>query len=92
MKLHVTNLAPRVTEDQLRQVFGQFGQVLSLDVKWSQSLGRASGTAVIEMYAADALAAARSLNGRPLRQRHIYITPMGPLQANNGLSTSLAKE
>ena len=76
MKLHVANLSPRVDEDELKRLFGRYGEVASISLSRSRQLGRATGTAVVEMLPADAMAAARELNGRPFHNRHLYITPL----------------
>ena len=77
MKLHIANLSPKVTETCLRQLFGQYGLVQSLELKWTQSPDHTGGTAIIEMLLTDALTAARELNARPFRNRRLYITLMG---------------
>lgn len=86
IKLHVTNLAPHVTEGQLRELFERFGMVFGLKLSWSSRLGRVSGSAVIEMNETTAAQAAKELNGRAFRHRRIYITlmhnrPPAPQQA-----------
>ena len=77
MRLHVANLSPKITEPELRRVFGQFGEVLGVELTWRRSAGRTSGTAIVEMNPVQGLAAARALNQQPLRHRRLYITLMG---------------
>ena len=76
MKLHVANLSPSVSEHHLQELFSRFGPILDIKIFWSHSLGRACGTGVIEMHTAQALAAAKGLNGRPFRHRRLYVTPL----------------
>ena len=49
MKLHVANLSPKVTEGLLRELFGQFGEVVVLKLSWTRAVNRTAGTAVVEM-------------------------------------------
>ena len=76
MKLHISNLSPKATERQLDELFSKFGKVLNLEINWVHSVGRTTGTAVIEMHPAEALLALRALNGRAFRSRRLYIIPL----------------
>jgi RNA-binding proteins (RRM domain) len=77
MKLHIGNLSPKVTEDELKQLFSQFGNPTIIDIEWSRWAGRSGGVAIVEMNLTDAMIAARELNGRPFHSRRLYITLMG---------------
>jgi RNA recognition motif-containing protein len=76
MKLHVANLSPKVTEQQLQQLFAPFGQVLNIQLNWVESAGRTAGSAIVEMHATEALVAIKELNRRAFRNRRLYITPI----------------
>ena len=76
MKLHIANLSPKVTEQQLEQLFAPFGKVLGVELNWVESAGRTAGSAVVEMHTTEAMAAAKDLNGRAFRNRRLYITPI----------------
>jgi RNA recognition motif-containing protein len=76
MLIHLANLSPTVDEQQVAELFARFGAVLSLELKWRRYLGRITGTAIIEMFTADALTAINSLKGLRLQRRRLYITPM----------------
>lgn len=77
MKLHITNLSPRVTEAELKNLIGKYGTVLGIEITWSRQAGRVSGIAIVDMHVVEALAAARQLNGKAFRSRRLYITLMG---------------
>jgi RNA recognition motif-containing protein len=76
MKLHVTNLSPKITNNDLRSLFGKYGFLLGSEIEWNQKAGRTSGTAIIEMDYTGAQNAIRALNGRAFRNRRLYITPI----------------
>jgi len=76
MRLHIANLSPRINEAQLKQLFGKFGEILRIELSWVKIANRTSGNAVIEMHPADALAAAKALNGHAFRNRKLYISPI----------------
>src|SRR5689334_16386645 len=76
MKLHIANLSPKVTEQQLEQLFAPFGHVLGVELNWVESAGRTAGSAIVEMHTTEAMTAAKELNGRAFRNRRLYITPI----------------
>jgi len=80
MKLHIANLSPKVTEQQLELLFAPFGKVLGIEMNWVESAGRTAGSAVVEMHHSEAMAALKELNGRPFRNRRLYITPINDSQ------------
>jgi RNA recognition motif-containing protein len=82
MRLHVANLSPKVTEQQLQQLFAPFGQVLNIQVNWVETAGRTAGSAIVEMHSTEAMAAITELNGRAFRNRRLYITPISDDKAN----------
>ena len=48
-KLYVGNLSFDATEDELRQVFGQYGTVSSAQIVMDRDTGRSRGFAFVEM-------------------------------------------
>jgi RNA recognition motif-containing protein len=68
--LYVGNLAWGATEDDLRQLFGQFGNVTKAQIMMDRETGRSRGFAFVEMSdGADAAIAAlnaKEFQGRPL--------------------------
>ncbi len=73
MNIYIGNLEYGVTEDQLRETFGEFGEVSSSNIITDKFTGRSKGFGFVEMpndeeanAAIDALNDAE-LNGRPMR-------------------------
>lgn len=69
-KLFVGNLPYSATEDQLRDMAAEFGEVLSVRIITDQYTGRSRGFGFIEMENADAALSqlnGKELDGRPLR-------------------------
>jgi polyadenylate-binding protein len=72
-KLYVGNLDDQTTEEELEQVFRQYGKVLSVEVISSLG-GGGSGFGFVEMASAEAAdKAARELKGRPHRDRFLIV-------------------
>src|ERR1041385_6235533 len=61
-KLYVGNLPFTVTEDDLRQVFAQHGEVSSVQIMMARDTGRPSGFAFVERE--DGQAAIQALDGQ----------------------------
>ena len=73
-KIYVGNLPFSSTEDELRSVFAQHGDVQSVNVITDRDTGRARGFAFVEM--ADATAASnaiRALDGSELGGRNLRV-------------------
>lgn len=73
-KIYVGNLPFSSTEDELRSVFAQHGDVQSVNVITDRDTGRARGFAFVEM--ADATAAGnaiRALDGSELGGRNLRV-------------------
>ena len=71
-KLYVGNLPFSTTEEELKEMFGQHGEVTSAKVITDRETGRSRGFAFVEMDENGATAAMRALDGnqfggRPLR-------------------------
>lgn len=75
MKLYVGNLAFAVTDDELRQMFEEHGQVASASVVKDRFTDRPRGFAFVEMpVAAEAQAAVTALNGKSIANRTIEVS------------------
>jgi RNA recognition motif-containing protein len=69
-KLYVGNLPWSITEDQLRDMFAQHGEVHSVSIISDRETGRSRGFGFVEMENADAAMEALNnteIGGRPLR-------------------------
>src|SRR5689334_12233929 len=72
MNLYVGNLPYRITEDQLRQTFEEFGRVSSCTIIKDKVTGQSKGFGFLEMpESSEAEAAINNLNGRDLMGRKI---------------------
>jgi RNA recognition motif-containing protein len=72
-KLYVGNLPFNTTEDELRELFGQHGNVQSVRVVTDRETGRSRGFAFVEMDADAADNAIRALNGTQLGGRALRV-------------------
>ena len=80
MNIYVGNLAYTVTEEDLRQAFGEFGQVASVSIIKDQSSGHSKGFGFIEMPGAEeAKAAISGLNGKEMKGRKLNVNEARPL-------------
>jgi RNA recognition motif-containing protein len=84
-KLFVGNLSYRLSDDDLLELFAQFGDVTSCKIATDRDTGRARGFAFVEMQSqAQAEAAIKGLDGRDVDGRAISVnvsqpkSPRGP--------------
>lgn len=74
-RLYVGNLSYNATEQDLRDLFTQFGQVVDAKVVMDRDTGRPRGFAFVEMGTdAEASAAIESLNGQDFQGRGLKIS------------------
>ncbi|MFQ5753048.1 MAG: RNA recognition motif domain-containing protein [bacterium] len=75
MKIQISNLSRDVTEKELRDAFGAFGEVKSVVIAKGKSRGKAKGTATVEMPdAAGAELAIQRLRGKNLKGSPLRIS------------------
>jgi len=85
MKIYVGNLSYEVTEEDLRQEFGAFGEVASVDIITDKYSGRPKGFGFVEMATkSEAEAAITGLNGKTLKERTIVVNEARPRTDNRG--------
>lgn len=81
-KLFVGNLPYKATEDDLRQVFSQFGTVADVRLITDKMTGRAKGFGFVEMGSADeANKAVEGMHGKDFGGRNLVVNvarPMAP--------------
>ena len=83
MKIYVGNLSYEVTEEDLRQEFGAFGEVTSVSVITDKYSGRPKGFGFVEMATkSEAEAAITGLNGKTLKDRTIMVNEARPRTDN----------
>ncbi len=79
MNLYVGNLPYSVTEDQLRQSFGEFGEVSSVSLITDKFSGQSKGFGFVEMTSnAAADAAIKALNESDMGGRRIKVNQAKP--------------
>lgn len=77
--IYVGNLSYDTTEDTLRTLFGEFGEVESARVITDRYTGRSKGFAFVEMSAEDAAQEAiDALNGKSVDGREIRVDKAKP--------------
>jgi RNA recognition motif-containing protein len=73
-KLYVGNLNYSATEDKLRSLFAEFGEIVSVNLIVDRDTGRPKGFAFVEMASETAAQAAMSaLSGRVVDDREIKV-------------------
>lgn len=77
-KIYVGNLPFTVTDDELRELFGQHGTVESVNVITDRETGRPRGFGFIEMDATGADTAISALNGASLGGRSLNVNEARP--------------
>ncbi|MHB9154342.1 MAG: RNA recognition motif domain-containing protein [Endomicrobiales bacterium] len=79
MNIYVGNLAREVTEDDLRQSFGQFGTVTSASIIKDKFTGEPRGFGFVEMASKEeGQAALAALNGKELKGRPLTVNEARP--------------
>ena len=78
-KLYVGNLSYHTTEDTVRSLFAEHGEVESVNVIIDRYTGRSKGFAFVEMATEEtALAAIDALNGKSVDEREIRVEKAKP--------------
>jgi len=79
MRIYVGNLSYSMSEEQLRQVFEDFGQVESATIITDRDTGQSKGFGFVEMPAeSEAQAAITELNGRQIDGRALTVNEARP--------------
>jgi RNA recognition motif-containing protein len=84
-KLFVGNLPFKLTETDVTELFGQYGEVVSCSIPVDRETGRKRGFAFVEMKD-DAMAEAAivALNGRQIEGRALSVSVSQPKQGGGG--------
>jgi len=79
MKIYIGNMSYDTTEDQLRQAFESYGEVLSVNIITDRDSGRPKGFGFVEMASNDdATAAIEGLNGKEMGGRTLNVNEARP--------------
>lgn len=93
MNLYVGNLSYRLSEDELRQAFEEFGRVASCTIIKNKLTGESKGFGFLEMpERSEAEAAINSLNGRELKGRKLNVNEARPREGGAGGGRSAGRE
>ncbi len=85
MKIYVGNLPYLVTEEELRNEFGAFGDVKSVSLITDKYTGRPKGFGFVEMASVSAgQAAIAGLNGKTLRDQTLVVDAARPPSDSRG--------
>lgn len=77
--LYVGNLSYDTTEDTLRTLFAEFGEIESVNLITDRYTGRSRGFAFVEMATEEAAQAAKSaLNGKMVDERELKVDNAKP--------------
>jgi cold-inducible RNA-binding protein len=83
-KVYVGNLSYNTTEDTLRTLFAEFGEIESVNLIMDRDTGRPKGFAFVEMATQEAAQKAiRALHGKVVDDREIKVDEAKP-QADRG--------
>ncbi|MDZ7761220.1 MAG: RNA-binding protein [Desulfovermiculus sp.] len=77
-KMYVGNLAFQSTEDDIQELFSQFGEVKSVNLITDRETGRSRGFAFVEMPEKEADAAMQSLDGTSFEGRNLKVNEARP--------------
>ena len=84
-KLYVGNISFRASEDDLRELFSQVGEVVSVKLIKDPATGRMRGFGFVEMATEeDAQKAISLLNGKSLLNRNIVVNEAKPQVRREG--------
>ena len=79
MNIYVGNLSFDATEDEVRQLFAEHGEVASVNIITDRDSGRPKGFGFVEMPQQEqAQAAIKSLNGKEFRGRGLNVNEARP--------------
>ncbi len=79
MNIHVSNLAYNVTEDDLRALFSQFGELSGVNIVKDRFSGQSRGFGFVEMpNNSEADKAMKALNGTKFKDQSIKLSQAKP--------------
>jgi RNA recognition motif-containing protein len=79
MNIYVGNLAYSVTQDELREAFGAYGEISSVNLITDKFTGDSKGFGFVEMpNNSEADAAIKALNETPLKGRNMKVNQAKP--------------
>ncbi len=82
--IYVGNLPFSATEDEVRELFGQHGEVISCSLPTDRETGRPRGFGFVEMSDADGEKAIQALNGHSLGGRDLNVNEARARESRGG--------
>lgn len=83
-KVYVGNLSFGATEDQVRGMFEEYGEIQSIAMINDRDTGRFRGFAFVEMEDSAANAAIKALNGKEVDGRELSVNEARPREERSG--------
>jgi RNA recognition motif-containing protein len=84
MRIYVGNLPYSVTDEELRDTFGEFGELVSAEVVTDRFSGQSKGFGFVEMpNNSEADQAIKALNDQPLKGRKLTVNEARPRADRN---------
>lgn len=83
-KVYVGNLSFGATEDQVRGLFEEYGEIQSIAMINDRDTGRFRGFAFVEMEDSAANAAIKALNGKEIDGRELTVNEARPREERSG--------
>ena len=86
-KMYVGNIAFNATEEDLRDLFSEYGEIESLKIIQDQDTGRSKGFGFIEMAEEkDTRKAIEELNGKDFMEKTLKVSEAKPQQKRSGFN------
>jgi RNA recognition motif-containing protein len=86
MKIYIGNLALSVTERILKDIFSEFGEIVSVKIVKDKYSGRPRGFAYVEMKnISDAKTAMEKLNGKEIQGKNVKVNEAQKVKTTEGL-------
>jgi RNA recognition motif-containing protein len=82
--IYVGNLPFSATEDEVRELFGQHGEVMSCSLPTDRETGRPRGFGFVEMSDADGEKAIQALNGHSMGGRDLNVNEARARESRGG--------
>ena len=82
--LFVGNIAPQVTEDEITELFSEFGTVRKLEMPRDIFTGKCKGFAFLDMEGHEARAAMAALNGKSYMENNLKVRDEKPKVKGKG--------
>lgn len=87
MNIYVGNLDFKATEDQISELFGEYGEVTSVKIISDRLSGRSKGFAFVEMANdEEGQAAIEALNGYSINNREMSVSVARPREENRNFN------